>query len=146
MSGVKKIIFISSKDCTNYFPLNSQERFTHILNKPIELPCNAQIGLRDILLILSNPISTLEPVVVDLYLEQITGNICGSNESTLLKRILFQPEKNSKIINCTINQLDYVKLKSSHLDRLDFFIKPVLPSTISFDNKSAALITLVVEL
>lgn len=145
MNRDKKNIVISSKDSIDFYSLNTQTHFTHILNKPIAISPYAKIALRQIVITLSAPITSPNPVILDLFLEQITGNIYKGSESTLLKRVIFDPKQSSTILAHSFSQLDFVKLKSTHICQLDFTIKTVIPQNLSFDQQAPSLITLALD-
>jgi len=78
-------------------------------------------------------------------LDQITGNVREGVESTVLKRVIFNPRKDAKSISASFNHSDGVKIRTPYLDRLDFVIIPVVPKVLSFDPRAAVYITLVLE-
>lgn len=141
----KKVILVSSDYALEFFPMNNQNTFTYIFNSPINLEGNWEFSLRDIVITLSDKVNDTTPILVDVELDQITGNVRGGVESTVLKRVIFNPRKGAKSISASFNHSDGVKIRTPYLDRLDFIITPIQPKVLSFDPRAAAYITLVLE-
>jgi len=145
MNCEKKVILVSSDIALDYFPGNNQNTFTYIFNSPINLEGNWEFSLRDIVITLSNEVNDTNPILVDVELDQITGNVRGGVESTVLKRVIFNPVQGDKSISASFNHSDGVVIRTPYLDRLDFVIIPVRPKNLSFDPLAAVYITLVLE-
>jgi len=141
----KRVILVSSDYALEFFPMNNQNTFTYIFNSPINLEGNWEFSLRDIVITLRDKVNDTNPILVDVELDQITGNVRGGVESTVLKRVIFNPRKGAKSIAASFNHSDGVKIRTPYLDRLDFIITAIQPKVLSFDPQTAVYITLVLE-
>ena len=144
MEVTKRIIYVSSEDSKIFFPTNNQQRFTYVLSAPFILEGKWEVGLRDITVTLSTAVQSMDPIILDISLEQASGNIRQGIEM-VIKRAICNPRKDCTSIYSLSGYLDTVKLRSPYLDRLDFVITPVQPNNLSFDNQASAHLTLILQ-
>lgn len=137
---------VSSADSLQYFPNNNPTHFTTLLNVPLELAGDWSIALREIVLQLSNgsrPLST--PILFDVFVTDASGAVLSGMESTLVSRVCAQTRKGKRTVSVRFESCDFVPLRTHYLDRVEVTIKPVFPSSLSFDTQTTAYATLVLR-
>jgi hypothetical protein len=135
-------VITSSDDFKAFFPNNSQDHFIYLFNKAIDLPGEWTAELNQIYIELENPTQTDEPIIVDVFLTQVSGVILRGHESRLLSRVIFFPQNGANILSCDIPEPTIVCLRLPQIDRLEFFIKPVHPKILAFKGDGTACATL----
>jgi hypothetical protein len=134
-------VITSSDDFKSFFPFNSQDHFIYLFDKAIDLPGEWTVELSQIFIELENAIQSDDPIIVDVFLTQVSGVILRGHESRLLGRVVFTPGQGAKIVTCDISEPTRVCLRLPQIDRLEFFIKPVHPKILSFSQDGVAYVT-----
>ena len=145
MNDQTQYLVLSSKDSTQYFPQNSSEHFTSLLNVPLDLSARWSMGLRQIICHLETPPSRKELLLFDVYLSQVSGCILNGSESMLLRRVFAWVKKGEKSIAVHFESCDMMPIKTPYIDKIELILIPVLPQNFSFDNSRATHATLVLE-
>jgi len=141
---MNKQIVVSSNDSLDHFSSNSQERFVSFIDPPIELNGEqCYIGLRDILLELTEPRVEGRHIVFDVHLIQANGTIVNGRESTLLRRVVIKDNSASLYQDFGVPQ--FIPLKTGNIDHLEIEIKPVFPEKLAFAPQLPVRATLVIQ-
>ena len=126
-------IVMTSADSAEYFPSNTPSLFTVLLNHPFEFLAQGEISLKQIMFHLVTPFSTRGDIIFDVYSPQCVGHhLCGDGEAGLIGRVITQVKKGATTVSAQFDGIDYVKLKSSRIDRFQICIKGVYPQKSKF--------------
>lgn len=155
MSKNAKYIVVSSKDSKDYFPSNSSENFTVIVDPPLELDGQWNVGLKEIMVRFSTEGSCEldwalksgeSHLMFDVFLSQTTGTLLAGAESMLLRRVMaYPPKKKVKSIHVLYDSPQMSPLRCKNINRLDFFIKPVTMDAKSFGSCAHVYATVVLS-
>ena len=147
----EKFVIVSSADSPNYLPSNTPNSFSSVIVPPIQLDGDWVIGLSEIFIEFESLENTEVTgsgghVIFDVYLSQVTGSVLGGCESNLLRRVIaFTANKRCKSVYANFENYYMLPLRSSSLNKLDFFIKQVKPENSSLAVNSHTRATLVLK-
>jgi len=145
-AGNSTYLALTSKDSLQYFPNNTATHFTTLLNVPLELCGKWSMALREIVIQTSEESKQLVgPIIFDVFASDAVGAILGGMESTLLCRVCAQTKKGRRAIAARFESCDFVPMRAFYLDRVEVIIRPVFPSTLSFDEQAPTYATLVLR-
>ena len=126
-------IVMTSADSGRYFPSNTPSLFTVLLNHPFDFLGQAEISLKQIMFHTATPFNTRGDIIFDVYTPQCMGHhLCGDGEAGLLGRVITQVKKGSTTVTAQFDGIDYVKVKSSRIDRFQICIKVIYPEKPKF--------------
>lgn len=140
-----KYINVTSHDSRQYFPLNDHQHFVCLVDPPLRIG-NCSVALQEILVTLDElPLTTKSAhAVFDVFLNQVNGSLLNGRETSLLRRVVIRAGAKSlhKYYGAAGH---FIPFNSSDLDKLEFFIRPVVPADLSFHSDHPIRITLIIR-